>query len=144
MWVECPSHVQIAAQGGARRAQRIRRQWAAYAAGADIVVEKSIANLARLPFLATHFQPASFIYILRNGFAVAEGISRRARPRDWGNPAVERYSLTQCAQQWVAADNELQRHRDALPHLLTLRYEDLCDAPTRVLAQIAEIFIAQG
>ena len=138
MWSECESHVQIAGNEGASRARRIKKQWSRYARAANVVVEKSIANTARLAFFETHFAPAYFIYLLRNGYAVAEGIRRRAKPKDWGNTRLTRYPIELCAQQWVVSDEYFQRDRAALTHVLELKYEDLTQAPAVELQRIAE------
>ena len=137
MWDQCEDHVHIPAAGGAARAQRIKRQWARYATGAGIVVEKSIANVTRLEFLNAHFAPAYFIYLMRNGYAVAEGIRRRAKPHDWGNTQFTGYPLELCAQQWAKSDDYFQRDRQTLPHVLQLSYEDLTQDPNTALQQIA-------
>ena len=137
MWAQCEQHVHIPEAGAAARAKRIKRQWAPYGAGADIVVEKSIANVTRLKFLNAQFTPAYFIYLIRNGYAVAEGIKRRAKPRDWGNAKFPRYPVELCAEQWAKSDEYFQRDRQALPHVLNLSYEDLTQDPNATLQQIA-------
>lgn len=140
MWAQCEHHVRIEPQGASAsaRAQRIRKQWSRYAPAAAAVVEKSIANMARLEFLAQHFAPAYFIYLVRNGFAVAEGIARRAKPRDWGNRDFERYPLELCARQWALSDEYFQRDRHALSHVLELRYEHLAENPDTAMGEITE------
>ena len=137
MWCQCEEHVRIEPAAGAQRAGRIKRQWSPYAPGAKVVVEKSIANVARLGFLAQHFQPAYFIYLVRDGFAAAEGIRRRAKPADWGRHDLPTYPIEMCARQWALSDGYFERDRHLLRNVLELRYETLTADPTAVLQQIA-------
>jgi hypothetical protein len=137
MWSQCEQHVCIEPGNGAWRARRIKKQWAGYAPRANIVVEKSITNVARLGFLAKHFAPAYFIYLIRDGYAVAEGIQRRAKPKDWGNSELARYPMEMCAAQWALSDTYFRRDHHVLPQLLEIRYELLADDPTGTLDQVA-------
>ncbi len=137
MWLKCEKEMQIAPEGGAERARRIKKQWSRHVPHSEIVVEKSIANITRLEFLARHFSPAYFVYVLRNGYAVAEGIRRRAKPPDWGRAQPQRYPIDLCAAQWAASDQRFERDRPSLPHLLAVRYETLADNPTDTLHDIA-------
>ncbi len=103
------------------------------------MLEKSIANATRLEFLNDYFRPAYFIHITRNGYAVAEGIRRKANPRRWRNPDYrERYPLTLCANQWQATEELICATRDRLDHYHALRYEDLVTAPRETLDGILD------
>lgn len=67
MWIHCKDQLTIdASQSNAGLAERIKKQWSYFTDGGPALVEKSPANLLRLRFLQAHFQPASFIYIVRN------------------------------------------------------------------------------
>ena len=83
------------------------------------------------------FSPAYFVYIVRNGFAVAEGIRRKARPREWGNRELDSYPIELCARQWADADARLQCARGFVNHLHTVSYEELTASPLLELNQIA-------
>ena len=137
MWSQCEDYLGIEPGNAAMRARRIKKQWAPYAPNASIVVEKSISNATRLEFLNEHFNPAYFIYLIRDGYAVAEGIQRRARPHDWGNSTFAKYPLEMCAAQWALSDAYFRRDSHLLAHVLELRYEDLVQAPQVSLDQIA-------
>jgi hypothetical protein len=144
LWYRCREQLEISdASSSAGRAARIKRQWSHYVNDDQIIVEKSPANLTRLAFLQAHFQPAYFIYIVRNGYAVAEGIRRKADLAGWGNKEGGQYPIDDCAQQWVEADRALDESADNLQHLLCLNYEDLAADATGVLARVSE-FLAIG
>ena len=136
-WLKCEDPMQLPTNNAVERARRIKRQWSRYVVPSPVLVEKSIANMTRLAFLAQNFTPAYFIYVLRDGYAVAEGMQRRARPSDWGNNDLDRYPIELCAAQWAASDNCFRANSDHLEHVLELRYEDLCDDLAGVLEQLA-------
>jgi|GEM_PF-393781 len=138
MWSECADQIHIPVEGEAGRAKRIRRQWSLwFPRGARNLVEKSVANAARMPFLNAHFQPAYFIYIVRNGYATAAGIREKANLRRWGNPHAEGgYPITLCARQWRVTDETVARDAAGVEHFLEVRYEDLVTAPAATLDRI--------
>ncbi len=141
LWCQCLEKVRLEpGAGGAERAERIKRQWSFFhRRQAPNLLEKSIANAARLPFFQAHFQPAYFIYIVRNGFAVAEGIRRKARPGPRGNDQYgQHYPVELCAEQWVATDRLVQQDRAGLDHFLTIYYEDLAADPMGVTRRLTD------
>ncbi|MEJ2237990.1 MAG: sulfotransferase [Gemmatimonadales bacterium] len=140
MWIRCLDKVALAPNDLPLDAvTRIKKQWSlAYPRNAANLVEKSVSNATRIGFLHEHFRPAHFIAIVRNGYAVAEGIRRRAHPGRYGNPAYGRsYPLDLCAEQWKASDEIVTRERSRVDRFLQLRYEDLTADPVRLLKEIA-------
>lgn len=141
MWCECLDQVRLSTGAEHRElAARIKRNWSVWYEGKPAnLVEKSISNTARMPFLQAHFQPAYFIHLVRNGYAVAEGIQRKAVPREWGNPRYsEQYPIGQCARQWQANYELVQQDRPELERFLEIRYETFVETPDLVLGQVAE------
>lgn len=139
MWCQCADKIAIPADDAeAERARRIRRQWSYWVeAPSDCIVEKSVSNAARIPFLERHFPNAYFIYIVRNGFAVAEGIRRRADFRQWKNPYYsEKYPIELCAEQWRVSDEVVSRDLASVRHALIISYEQLAGDPSATLAKI--------
>ena len=141
LWCRCLDQVRLeVGADGARRAERIKRHWSFFhRRQAPNLLEKSIANAARLPFLQAYFQPAYFIYIVRNGYAVAEGIQRKAQPGARGNDQYgQRYPMELCAEQWAATDRLVQRDRSGLDHFLSIYYEDLAANPVASARRITD------
>ena len=139
MWCRCLGDVRLAPGPQAEeRTRRIKRQWSIlYPRGRPNLLEKSIANAARIPFLATHFQPAHFIYVVRDGYAVAEGIRRKARPWRWHNPEYPRgYPIELCAEQWRETDRVVLADRPAAGRFLQVYYEEFTRDPSAVLERI--------
>lgn len=108
---------------------RLKRQWGARYNDANqpVLLEKSPTNAARTRWLQKHFVPAYFIGIIRNGYAVAEGIHRKA-----GHP------IELAARQWARSNEIMLRDFDVLDQSLLLRYERLAAAPDACLRELFE------
>lgn len=140
MWSECIEGVRMLPGGGMEKiAKRIKRQWSYSFDDADILYEKSIANAARIPFLDAYFQPAHFIVIVRNGYAVAEGLRRRGDPRKYGHTEFgDKYPIEMCANQWAVSDEMVSADAAGADHVLYLTYEDFCADPGNKLRAITD------
>lgn len=105
----------------------LKRQWAAQFDDyrRPVLLEKSPTNAARTRWLEKHFQPARFIGIVRNGYAVAEGLHRKRR-----HP----YPLA--ARQWAESNRVMLADFDHLQDKLLIRYEELTEEPRRHLSEI--------
>ena len=140
MWAQCQDYVALNTELATdSRADRIKSHWSHHVDDTRLIVEKSIANMARLEFLATYFQPACFIYLIRNGYAAAEGVHRRSKPLDWGRTEFgSHYPMAMCAEQWRTSDNWFERQRPSLTNLLTISYESLTESATETLADVCD------
>jgi len=141
MWIRCVDKLYLDhATIHDKTVSRIKRQWSlAYPKGSQNLVEKTPSNVLRMKFLQTHFEPAYFVAVVRNGYAVSEGIRRRAQPGRFGNQHYkDSYPLELCAEQWRASDEVITKERSGLNSFLQVRYEDLTEKPEQVLAQITE------
>lgn len=84
----------------------------------NVFLEKSPPNVLRSHLLAQHFPGARFLLMVRDPYAVSEGICRR-----------DGYSLERAAAHWVRVATR-QRHNIAeLPRSLFFSYETLCADP---------------
>ena len=135
LWYKCIRDIRLEPGPGMERvARRIKKQWAYHYDGRPLFLEKSIANTARIGFLNAYFSPAYFIYMVRNGYAVAEGIQRKARPRKWGcRQYGNHYPIEMCAEQWVASDDIVAEDRTGIQHFISITYEALTASPMTVL-----------
>ena len=138
MWWKCEPQMKVPEWIEAEVASRVKRQWSHfYDKSKSFLVEKSISNTTRLPFLERNFQPAFFIHLVRDGYAVAEGIRRRAviMPQ---NPYEEAgaYPIEVCAQQWKRSLQVVEENQAGLKNFMEVRYEDLSEIPDIVLQGI--------
>ena len=88
------------------------------------LVEKSPHHMMRLEFMAETFSPAKFIGIVRNGYAVVEGIHRRRE-----------HKIKTCSRQWNVS-NKIMIEDSKYVDFLLVRYEDLCSRPQKVLNKV--------
>jgi hypothetical protein len=140
MWHQCYDEMRITDTEDETRARRAQRQWSLYY-DADVpnLLEKSIANAARILYLQEHFRPAYFIYLVRDGYAVAEGIRRKADPDHWDNPEYDsEYPIELCARQWRRSDDIVSEARSRVERSLRLRYEEFTDRPVHSLRRVTE------
>lgn len=139
MWIRCRDDVCIKpGQLSKQDVRRIKRQWSIwYPQASSNLLEKSVANTLRMRFLNAHFESAYFIEMVRNGYAVAEGIQRRADLDRWPNPEYEeKYPIDLCARQWVACCRTVEQSRPDIDRFLRVRYEDFTEDTKGTLDQI--------
>jgi hypothetical protein len=105
---------------------RLRYDWAYYAdPRPGIRLEKSPPNTLRSRWLQRNFAPARFIVLVRNPYAVCEGISRRRG-----------HSIEEAATHWRIVHEVLESDLPYLDQYLVVRYEDFCAAPLEVLGRV--------
>lgn len=95
-----------------------------------VLLDKTPVNVLRIPWLARHFEGATFIGMVRDGYAVAEGIRRRA-----GHP------VALGARQWCLCNEALLDRFAPIDERrkLLVRYEELCRDPVGVLERLAAL-----
>ena len=110
-------------------ADKLKQQWSRHYNNINkpILIEKSITNTARILWLNKHFQEASFIGIIRNGYTVAEGIHRRAG-----------HDFDLGARQWAISNQIMLDDLEQVPRKLIILYEDLAQNPTTTLNTISD------
>jgi hypothetical protein len=138
MWVRCQEYMNMGSEVDPDRAARIQRDWAPWLnSSRRVFMDKSVSNLTRMKWLDRNFGNAYFVGIVRDGYCVAEGIRRRARPR--AAPARQVgtvYPIEMCGEQWVTANERLLSAADAVKHFMLIRYEDLINSPVATLREI--------
>lgn len=120
------------------------------AGGGRVLVSKRIAHNVRIPLLASAFDRARFVLLVRDGRAVAHSLSRvdwwpdsylwwqQTTPRAWAERGEDPWAL--CARHWV---EELHAAEDGLAQVpaeqrMELRYEDLMADPMTALRRVAD------
>ncbi|MFV1985840.1 MAG: sulfotransferase [Gemmatimonadota bacterium] len=116
-------------------ADRVKREWAMRLdRSRPVFLEKSPPNAARTRWLQANFEGASFVALVRNGYAVAEGIRRKAEPHH----LKEGWPLADCARQWARSNEILAEDAEHLDRVLWVTYEALTADPTVEIARILE------
>lgn len=92
-----------------------------------VVLEKTPANLLRMEWLRSVFPDSYFIGLVRNGYAVSEGIRRKSY-KDIGR----------AASHWAAANAAMIETAENIDRYIEVRYEDFFDKEPETIARLAE------
>lgn len=105
----------------------LKRQWGAHYDDPQrpVLLEKSPTNAARIRWLEKHFEEASFIAIIRDGYAVTAGIRRKA-----GHP------IEMAARQWAVSNEIMFRDLATAKRQRIVHYEDLTARPDEVMGSL--------
>jgi hypothetical protein len=132
MWVKREDLYRLTETDAGPDVQRLKKEWGMRLdTGKPILLEKSPPNAARTLWLQEHFEDAHFIAIIRNGYAVAEGIRRKARP---SHP--ERWPLEDCAYAWKRVNEVIAEDSSKLRNFIWVKYEDFADKTPETLNRI--------
>lgn len=142
LWAADPASVAIFRDAAAYDWDRTRRAWEFHARaaqeGAETLVVASPPFLLIADQLAAAFPDAAFLVLVRNPYAVAEGIIRRGP--EAGPVAAGDSLATTAARHIVAALAAQEANRAALgPRAACFGYEEMCAAPAEVAARIAAL-----
>jgi len=138
MWHKCKDEISLPPVRDPKKAKEIMKDWRPwFSKSATIFLEKSVSNMLRMGWLEANFNPTWFVAIVRNGYAVAEGIRRHARPGNYNNPYYKKqYPIELCAEQWRQAAYILRQEVNKRTNLKIIRYEDLVANPVEMLQNI--------
>ena len=114
--------------------RRIQKIYGKYLNPGKRLITKSPADTLRARLIQAYFPDAYFIAIVRNGYAVSEGIVRK-RKYDPERPQFKGLFTTmeEAAEQWFRANVVIALHQEFLKKYMIVRYEDLIQNPERVL-----------
>lgn len=122
MWVDREDLFRLNENDEGPDVTRIKKEWGMRLdLTKRVLLEKSPPNGARTRWLQKNFENAHFIGLVRNGYAVAEGISRKGDPKHIeGGWPIER-----SAWQWARSNEILRQDSEKLNHFIWIKYEDL-------------------
>lgn len=141
MWHACEDKMSVKEEEAAETAKRIKRHWSHfYDLKKPVLLEKSIANTTRMEFLNRHFKDAYFIHLVRNGYAVSEGIRRQATIMEENviHKEIDQYPIELCAQQWARSLEVVEENKAIVDNFLEVTYEKFTENPDVVLRKITD------
>ena len=117
--------------------------------GGSCLVSKRIANNLRIPWLHEIVPQGRFVFLMRDGRAVARSLSRvdwwetshiwwyGGTPAEWRAEGKDPWEL--CAEHWVREAQAIEDGLESIPEdqQLRLRYEDLVRDPIHHLGAVA-------
>ena len=111
-------------------ALRAKRDWAKFfPRRPGILLEKSPPNTVRARWLQRNFSPSRFLAVVRNPYAVCEGIRRR-----------HDYSIEVAANHWLCANECLFADMKLLEKAMWFKYEDFTEKTQEYLKKI-QVFL---
>lgn len=137
MWWKVENEIHHAERDSS--AELLKRDWSVglnQSRRRPVFVEKSPSHALRIRWIDDNFNGPHFLYMVRNGYAVAEGIRRRAgKGRYPLPPGVDEYPIEWCARQWTRSSEVIEAAlKDVEPgRVMFLKYENLCEEPLSVL-----------
>lgn len=122
MWVDREDLFRLTENDEGPDVIRIKKEWGMRLdLSKQILLEKSPPNGARTRWLQKHFENAHFIGLIRNGYAVAEGISRKGDPKH----IEDGWPIERSAKQWARSNEILRDDAKHLRNFVWIKYEDL-------------------
>ncbi len=135
MWVEREDIFRLNEDDEGPDPVRIKKEWGMRLdLSKQVLLEKSPPNSAKTRWLQKHFENAHFIGIVRNGYAVAEGITRKADPKH----LIDSWPIEMSAYQWKRSNEVLQEDAEHLDRFLWIKYEDLASDTAATLNTITQ------
>jgi hypothetical protein len=135
MWVMREDLFRLTENDDGPDVDRLKKEWIMRLdRSRPVFVEKSPPNAAKTRWLQKHFENAHFIAIVRNGYAVAAGIRKKAEPYH----LREGWPLDACARQWERSYEVLLEDAEHLKKVLWVRYEDLTANPAAEIKRVLE------
>jgi Sulfotransferase family len=138
MWVRCAVYMDIGSEIEPQRAERIRDDWAPWLDhSCRVFMDKSVSNVTRIHWLDRNFDNPYFIAIVRDGYCVAEGIRRKARPRGEAARQIGNvYPIEMAGEQWSAANERLVEAANTVGRFMMIKYEDLVNDPVNIMGKL--------
>lgn len=101
----------------------------------DVFLEKSIVNITDIEFFSRNFSPAYFIFIRRNGYAVASGIKKKTEI-ELKRLGKDNYTIEQCIKQWIYCQNKIEEAKKEVDSYIEITYEDFTENTLDTLNKI--------
>lgn len=139
MWCKVISKVRLTENNSNIDIKKLKKDWMVFFDKRKFVyVEKSIVNSARMRWFQKNFKNSYFIHIVRNGYAVAEGIRRKAPIGRWGisDKFDTTYPIELCAKQWVINNKIIEEDSKYIKNFKMVTYENLCYDPDKIIKDI--------
>jgi len=143
MWCQVLDKVRLTENDDYINAEEVKKDWSLiFNNRKTVYLEKSIVNSARMLWLQKNFENSYFIFMVRNGYAVAEGIRRKAPIGRWGIQQIkykkDSYPIELCAKQWVVNNQLIEKDSEKINFFKKIYYEDFCKNPHKIIRDIYE------
>ena len=135
MWVEREDLFRMTENDQGPDVIRLKKEWAIRLDNRKpVFLEKSPPNSAKTRWLQKNFEDAYFVGIVRDVYAVSEGITRKADPKH----LINSWPIEMSAFQWRRSNEVLQQDSKFLKRFMWVKYEELTDDTVRTLNKITD------
>lgn len=140
MWHMCRDQLEIGRLEKKPSAELVKKEWGFwFDKSKRFWLEKSIINSLNIDWFEENFSQPYFIWIVRNGYAVSEGIQRRTQGKGkHPEKFKEGYPIELCAQEWVVSNDVIEEKLSFVQNFFKVTYEDLTENPVGTLRSILE------
>jgi len=134
-WTERPDIFHLTEKDARIDENRLRYDWlnivkARKREDRPYLLEKTTENACRSRWLQKVFPNSYFIGVVRNGYAVSEGLRRNTG-----------YPVERCARHWNMANKVMLEDGKYLKNFKLIKYEDLTGDPKKTLSEIADFLM---
>jgi Sulfotransferase family len=149
LWCQVVDQVRLKAGDRSVNAEKLKKDWMLFFDRKKTVfLEKSIVNSARMTWLQENFANSYFLFIVRDGYAVSEGIRRQTSKAFRGQTSKglwyehirsrfhHSYPIELCAEQWVTNNAIIESDAKGIRYFKRIFYEDFCEHPKETVADI--------
>lgn len=141
MWVEREDLFRLNEDDEGPDPLRLTKEWAMRLdCRKPVLLEKSPPNSAKTRWLQKHFENVHFVGIIRDPYAVSEGITRKADPMH----LPDSWPIEMSAYQWMRSNQVLQQDAEHLKRFMWVTYEELAEDTIGTLNKITEFVGLQG
>jgi hypothetical protein len=118
-------------------ANKVYSVFAEYVKNGERLIAKSPPDTLRARLLQSYFPDAYFLAIVRDPYAISEGIIRK-REFDPERPRFKglKTTINEAAEQWYRANTMILSHEKYLKNYLILKYEDLINETQTTFSKI--------
>ena len=128
VWTEKLERFRLTESDSRRPAARLAFDWLRYdPSPRPVMVVESDIPAVQMRWLQEVFPHACFIGMVRNGYAVAEGLRLK-----------EGYAIERCARQWSLANYVMLADTKFVPAFRLVRYEDFVHWPRETALELAD------
>jgi hypothetical protein len=149
LWCQVVDQVRLEAGDRSVDVDKLKKDWMLFFDRTrPVFLEKSIVNSARMTWLQENFDNSYFLFIVRNGYAVSEGIRRQTLKVFRGQTSKGlwyaqirsrfncSYPIELCAEQWVTNNTIIENDAKKIRFFKKIFYEDFCENPKKTLSDI--------
>lgn len=129
VWIEFINDLRLTEADSLERIPRLVHDWMGVLEHPikKVIIEKTTANAVRMRWLQKAFPNSYFIGLIRNGYAVTEGIYRKGKK-----------PVSRGAYHWNHVNKIMMEDAKKIKNFFQLKYEDMVENPSETSKKVGE------